>query len=146
MNPATFAHPDRHSQQASAGGIAIAGEVGAGAQVIGALHQHFGAGPATWHRPRPPMRPAGFVARHDGTGRSHGERLRDLFGSGSRRAALHGGPGLGKSVLARAVAAELDSTYPGGVLYEELTPSLTTETLSHLAVPEHAGCSSGLTR
>ncbi len=71
-----------------------------------------------WQRPSAPRADPGFVGRA-----KEREDVRALLAPGTRAAitaTVHGTPGVGKTWLARQLAAQLDSEFPGGVLFQFL--------------------------
>ncbi len=71
-----------------------------------------------WRRPPALRAVPGFVGR-----RKEIDDVRALLTPGARTAitaTVHGSPGVGKTFLARQLAAELDARFPGGVLFQSL--------------------------
>ena len=78
-------------------------------------------GPRDWVRPTAPRPTARLVGRDE-----EREAVSNLLAPGARAAitgvpaAVHGTPGVGKTLLAEHLAAGLESQFPGGVLFERL--------------------------
>jgi hypothetical protein len=71
-----------------------------------------------WRRPPTPRADPGFVGR-----RKELDEVRALLMPGTRTAitaTVHGASGIGKTFLARQLAAELDAHFPGGVIFQKL--------------------------
>ncbi|MEP0803920.1 MAG: TIR domain-containing protein, partial [Chloroflexota bacterium] len=80
---------------------------------------NYGAFPAPgWHRPAAPRPSKAMIGRAD-----EFQTIAAWLKSGRSAAitaAVHGTPGVGKTLLAEHLAAALDGDFPGGVIYEPL--------------------------
>ena len=75
-------------------------------------------GASAWRRPAAPRADAGFVGR-----KTEMDAVTRLLAPGTRAAIIatvHGTPGIGKTWLARHLAAELEPQFPGGVIFQPL--------------------------